>query len=381
MREVNRSIILNMIRLHYPISRAELSERSGIFRSNVSGIVDELINLGLVKEERATPVGRGRVPFHLYLNDHGFRVLGVSIRATRTTVAFAGLAGHIEKTVSMPTPQQPEALVEGVAAAIAGIRGELAPTEGDFEEICVSVPGLVDVGSGGVRWVSALADYTGFPLRAAIEKATGVQTTVDNDCNLGAMAELWLSDREDVPLKDFVFLDIGGFGVGGGMIINHELYRGHDSTFAAEYGHMSVAMDGPKCTCGRRGCLELYVADRATWHRWKPGKRFEPEQFESFIEAARSGDREAVRAAAETARVLAVGISNIVFALNPEVIVIAGRITALWDILEPPVTQALGSTHISVRVRPARLSSEDLFLQGAVTQAASKAFAKPKFGF
>src|SRR3954447_22583825 len=79
VRDVNRSIVLNLVRLYQPISRVDLSNRTGIFRSSVSAIVDELVNDGLLLEKRAQPSGRGRVPVDLSLNPNGFRVLGVSI--------------------------------------------------------------------------------------------------------------------------------------------------------------------------------------------------------------------------------------------------------------------------------------------------------------
>lgn len=381
VRDVNRSIILNMIRLHYPISRAELSERTGIFRSNVSGIVDELIGLALVKEERAIPAGRGRVPFHLYLNDEGLRVIGVSIRPTRTMIALAGLSGQFHRTITVSTPERPDVLVRCIADAVAEIREDLPVGDRDIEEICVSVPGLVDVSAGSIRWASVLTHYSGFPLRSAIEEATGVQTAVDNDCNLAAIAELWLSDRHDAPLTNFAFMEVGSVGIGGGIIVHHELYRGHDSSFAAEYGHMVVDLSGPHCMCGRRGCLELFASDRATWNRWRPHEEFAPERFGEMIEAARAGEAEAVAAVEESARILSIAISNIVFSLNPSVIVLGGRLTELWDRIEKPITHALDAANISVSVRPASVASDELFLQGAVTMAASKAFAKPKFGF
>lgn len=381
VRDVNRSIILNMIRLHHPISRAELSVRTGIFRSNVSGIVDDLIELGLVSEVRATPAGRGRVPFHLSLRDDGFRVVGVSIRSKRTTVTSAGLTGKPQNTIEMPTPDYPKPLVDNLCAAIEQIRESLPPKQRNFEEICVSVPGLADAAGGSIVWISSLPNYSGFPLRRQLEAAAGIPTAVDNDCNLAAMAELWLSDREDVPLTNFVYLEVGGVGLGGGIITHHEIYRGHDSTFAAEFGHMTVNPEGARCSCGRRGCWELYVTDDATWRRWRPSEEYDPARFSELLNAARGGDPAALGAIAETARILSIGISNIVFSLNPEVIVLSGRITELWELLNKSITNAFESNRVAVPLRRARMAADDLCLQGAVTVAASKAFAKPKFGF
>ena len=112
IRHVNRSILLNLIRLHQPVSRAELSRITGMHRSNISVIVEELIAEGLLREERAKPVGRGRVPFFLYVSEDSVYVLGVNLRVSETTIALGQLSGKIEKFTSFDTPKDPELFVQ-----------------------------------------------------------------------------------------------------------------------------------------------------------------------------------------------------------------------------------------------------------------------------
>jgi predicted NBD/HSP70 family sugar kinase len=381
VRGVNRAIILSLIRLHAPISRAGLSEKSGIFRSNVSEIVDGLIASGLVRERRAVPVGRGRVPFHLYLNDPGFHVLAVSIRPDSTQVAFAGLTGEIRKSLRFETPQAPRQFIKEVRTAVRTLRHSMPESTGQpFEQACVSVPGLVDAARGRVLWLPALPDYSGFPLREELEKIAGIPVTLDNDSNLAALAEMWLEDQSGTRLDDFVFLEIGDFGAGAGVVLNHSLYRGHDSTFVAEFGHMVVDPAGPQCECGRRGCWELFVCNRSTWARWSPSE-FRAERFAEMIQAAKKGERRAVKAFQETAHYLSVGISNIVLAFNPEVVLVTGRIAGIWDIVGPVVVNAPTRLGVKLSVRPARLQTDEMFLQGAVSYAVGQAFAQPDLGF
>ncbi|HWQ54007.1 MAG TPA: ROK family transcriptional regulator [Bryobacteraceae bacterium] len=381
IRAVNRAILLNLIRLQAPISRAGLSERTGIFRSNVSEIVDELIESGLVREKRAVPVGRGRVPFHLYLNDAGFRVLGISIRPDKTHAAYAGLGGEIQNSLSFATPKTPRGLMNELRLAIREMRSWIPDASGHlFEQICVSIPGLADAARGRVLWVPALPEYSDFALGEELEKLAGAPVSVDNDNNLAALAEMWLEDKSEMRLDNFVFLEIGDVGVGAGLILNHEIYRGHDSTFAAEFGHMVVDPSGPRCECGRRGCWELFVSNRATWARCT-NLEFDAARFEELIQSGLSGDRRVAKAFRETADRLSLGISNIVLALNPEVVVVMGRITKLWHIIRPVVEGVRMRSGIKVCVRPARLQTENAFLQGAVSYAVSKAFAQPNLGW
>lgn len=376
VRDANRSIILNLIRLHQPISRAALSERTGIYRSNVSGIVEDLVSRDLVVEKRGKPEGRGRVPIFLSLKADGFWVLGINMRAQRTTVALAGLTGEVRAQADFDTPSKPGVLISEVVAAAKRLNGGR-----EIQQIAMSLPGLVHADSGLVRWIPKLPAYSGFNMASELQKALGAPVAVDNDCNLGALAEMWLSEAENDHMRDFVFLEIGEVGVGAGILLNRELYRGHDCTLAAEFGHMIVDPSGPECACGRHGCWELFVCDHSAWNSYAPGAHFNPARYERYLEAAAAGDPDARRAAQRTARYLSLGISNIAFALNPAVIVVAGNVTRIWDTVRSTVEEAFASTKLKVYVRPAKMEAGEMFLRGAIHLALSKVFARPKLGW
>jgi N-acetylglucosamine repressor len=375
IREINRSIILNLVRLHQPLSRADLSGLSGIFRSNVSDIVERLIKQGLINEERAVPSGRGRVPFMLTLNAAGFGVLGVNVRASETTLALAGLTGGRVEHDTFATPERPAELVKKIAGFTRKWGQNMGPR---LREIGISMPGWVNGRTGTLRWIPALPAYAGFALATAVEKATGVPTAVENDCNLGALAELVDSEAKGEHLRDFVLLDIGGVGVGAGIVVDGEIYRGYDTTVAAEFGHMMIDPGGPACPCGGKGCWELYVTSRATWKRYRPRIPFTRARFEELLVA---NDSEAQAALRETARYLAIGISNIAFALNPQVIVVAGRMAVAWKSIKAPLERALSVRRLAVPVRPASVDANELFLRGATQLALGKAFERPSVGW
>jgi len=375
VRAVNRSIILELIRRHQPISRADLARMTGIFRSSVSDIVDELVEEELVKEERATPSGRGRVPMSLQLNDSAHRIVGVNIRPTHCQVACAGLSGRIQETVPFETPSSAVKLVRAVADAIKRL-----PEPDRFHGMGIAIPGHVDAPKGRILWTPTHPELTGFEITQAMEALTGIRALADNDCNVGALSELWLSTEDRRTGKsDFVFLNVSDFGTGAGAVLNGRIYLGHDAQFAAEFGHMVVDRSGPSCRCGRRGCWELFVSNAATWGRYS-SEPFSTERFEQLIAAARAADAHALQTLRETADYLSLGISNIAFALNPAEVVVAGRITAAWDLIQHEVESAYGSPQVRCAVRPARFSADDSLLHGAVCLALRETFAAPDFG-
>ena len=377
VRRVNRSIILNLVRLHQPLCRADLSQRTGIFRSSVSEIVDELVQDGLVVERRATPQNRGRVPVHLFLNPNGFRVLGVSVRRFHTLVAQAGLCGTIGKRLSFPTPSDPDALVQQVAKAIEKMRDAENP---GFDRVGISLPGMVNGDTGEVLMLPSLPNYAGFPIAREVGEAAGAPAVAENDCNAGALAELWLNESEIAGLKDFAFVEIGDVGVGAGLILGGELYTGHDRAWVGEFGHMIVDPSGPPCGCGRRGCWELFVADRATWRRYDARVEYTAEAFEELIRQAKEGDARAAAAFRETAEYVSLGLSNIVFGLNPQKILLAGEITRVWGLIHPTIESAHASARMRFRVYPARFNPDVLALQGAVVLALKDVYSPPEFG-
>ena len=382
VRAVNRSIMLELIRRHQPVSRADLARLTGVFRSSVSEIVDEILAEDLVVEERDVPTrARGRVPMSLRLNETSHQVLGLNIRPNYSQLAYSGLSGRIQDSLTFETPTSPKKLVRAVQNAIVRLREGRESSNGAFRRLGIAVPGHVDALSGRILWTPTHTELSDFPIAEELQGQTGIETVTDNDCNVGALSELWLStERKKDRSTDFIFLNVSDFGTGAGIVINGETYLGHDAHFVAEVGHMVVEPAGLPCRCGRRGCWEMYVSNDATWRRVHPRTPFSEKGFEELLAAARQGDERCLASIRETARYLALGISNIGFAFNPAEVVIAGRITAAWDLILDDVMTSYSSPHLKYKVRPARLSADDSLLHGAVCLALRETFAGPKFG-
>lgn len=381
VREVNRAIVLELIRRRQPVSRADLARLTGIFRSSVSEIVDELVDDNLVTERRGRST-RGRTPMSLSLNEDKVRVLGLNIRPDHCQMAVAGLSGTIQHSIRFRTPMHPDELVKGIAQAAHHLEFDIDDkVHRGYARIGIAVPGYVDGTAGRILWTPTHPELAGFNIAEEVAARTGMDAVVDNDCNLGALSELWLGTEHSNDLNgDFTFLNVSDFGAGAGAVIRGELYLGHNSQFAAEFGHMIVDPDGPSCPCGRRGCWERFVCNTATWARYRPEEPYTEERFSEMLVAAQTGDEAARHAVEVTARYLALGASNIAFALNPSAIVLAGRIASAWDLLEPAIDECFANARLKARVRPARLSADDSLLHGAVCLALREIFAAPRFG-
>ena len=382
VRHVNRCIVLNLVRRHQPVSRARLSEMTGIYRSSISEIVDELIGQNLLVERLSEPSGRGRVPIHLTLNPDGYRVLGVSVRPFHSFVASAGLSGKIERSASFRTPKKPQSLMRELVRVVEQFRAtDPRPDVSAFQQVGMGIPGLVNASTGVISLIPSLPEYSGFDIATEVERQLGIPAFVDNDCNIGALGELWLNPAEISQLRDFVFLEIGDVGVGAGIVLDGSLYRGHDSTWVGEFGHMVVDPNGPQCRCGRRGCWERFVCDEATWKRYDPARPYSPANFEEMLRLAKEEkDARALKALRQTAEYLSMGISNILCSLNSQTVLVSGEITKVWTLVEGIVRTRWSSPSLEIRIRPALMQLDQLSVQGAIALALSTNFGAPELG-
>ncbi len=374
VRHVNRAAVLELIRKHQPLSRADLARLTGIHRSNISIIVEELQKKGLLREERAKGRARGRTPTLISLDRGSVFVLGVNLRRTRTTMALASLDGHVEASYSFETPDTPQgfvqALVDGYRTVTRDVADLKAPAR-SVSQMVVSIPGILDETSDGKStiWTPGLEKYSGADLASMLRKQLGVPCLLANNAGIGAMAALHAAEERGAEAKDFVFLVIGDVGVGSGVVIHRSLYSGYDAAYAGEVGHTVIDPRGPLCNCGRRGCWQLYICDTATWKRYNRKLEFTPARFAGFLEAVKQGSPKALAAIKEMAEYLGLGISNIALTLNPERILLAGTVTAVWPVLQKELKSVYFLPHHHALIQPIDVPADSLFLKGAIERA------------
>ena len=389
-REINRQIVLTLIRTHQPLSRADLARLMDTNRANITLLVNELLEEKLVREGAQGNLRvRGRKPTFLYINSDKGVAIALDVRASRTFMMVTDSIGkQIGDIVSFPTKFDPK---EFVASLGFQVRKALQDEGGlpSCDGIGIVIPGMVDRKSGTVINAPKLG-WNFVNLVQMLEKEfLGTEIHLENSGRACALSQIW-STREDVHgQNDSVFVSVSD-GVGVGVVINGELMRGKHNT-AGEFGHVPLSIDGPQCSCGAHGCWEAYVSNLATLSRYfgRNISRRQPEPIETIeftiedlITRARGGDSKALTALQSTARYLGLGLASVINAIDPSFVYIGGEITEAWDLIEAQVREAIRERTLTTELgnTPIRIvpAVEHPRLRGAVALVTAPAFAAPK---
>jgi predicted NBD/HSP70 family sugar kinase len=383
-RAINRGIVLNLIRINQPISRADLARLMGTRRGAVSLLVSELIREGAVFEGATGEARRGRKPTFLYIDSRQRCVVAVDIRPTRTFIMVTDLVGRqLASVTSYPTEREPRRFVSGLVKRVKAILVEHKDL-GRCEGVGVVVPGMVESATGRVLLAPNIG-WKNISLRDPLAAGLGLRVEIENSGKACALAQLWATRGNAAP-NNFVYLTVSD-GLGVGVVLGGELVRGQHN-IAGEFGHVPLNVDGPRCGCGARGCWEAYVSNLATLSRYFGRDPFDHAPtadtagmtIDDLIARARGGDAEALSALLATARYLGLGLGSVVNAIDPSHVYLGGEITAAWDLIEASVRAGLaeraltppaGATPITV-VPPEQYPR----LRGAAALVAAPAFAR-----
>lgn len=346
-REINRSLILNLVRKQQPISRADLARVSGLQRSTVSLIVEDLIADRLIVEGPMGRLPRGRRPTFLQLNSQR-AVLALDIHPEQVTLAVSDLGGKIlaQKLIDIPESSRT------VSAIVTAIKRMIAEhKQKSFDGIGVCLPGRTDP----VLEQPIFAPNLHFPIRdirRRIAKATGLRVEMDNVANACALAEVWFGESDGA--HDLVVVNVSE-GIGTGILANGRLLRG-DNGMAGEFGHVQLEPDGPLCGCGNHGCWEMLASNRAALrHYATSGGSSNDMAFGNLLSLAHAGDTTAIAALERMSVNLGRGLRMIATALAPQEIVIVGDLTTAWYRFGPMIEEEMrrNSLNTSAVLRPA----------------------------
>jgi predicted NBD/HSP70 family sugar kinase len=339
LREFNRLRVLEAVRERGPVSRAEIARATGLARSTVSGLVSELLSSGLISErEEQRPITRhGRPPLLLTLDPSAGNVIGIQFDHNCVRVAVADLSLTILLEAEQLTDVDHDAAGGlDVAAALAGELLERADV--DRTRVLgagVAFAGPIDQSSGGVG-SNILPGWVGLDPAAELSERLGLPVHIDNDANLGALAEYVLGAGQGAQEIAYLMLSSG---IGAGLIFGGSIYRGATGT-AGEIGHVLVDENGPMCRCGNRGCLETLVGSSALVELLR--RSHGPDlTVERLIELAHSGDHGAQRVLADAGRTVGATVAVLANQFNPQRIVVGGRLAAAGDLLIEPLRQAV----------------------------------------
>lgn len=350
VRDINRRIVLNLIRTRQPISRADLARVSGLQRSTISLIVEQLIGENWVLEGPTGRLPRGRRPTFLRLNDDRV-IIGVDIRPVHTTVALADANGKFISQEAMVTSPDAKIALEGLIDCILRMkrscRGKM------IEGIGISLPGRFDHTSDRLVFAPNLA-WHDVDLRNPIVKETGLEVELENAANACVLAAVWFDRMEEG--RNLVVVTVSE-GIGTGILANGQLVRGLNG-MAGEFGHVPLDSKGPVCGCGSRGCWEVFASNRAALRYYlEEGSEPGGLSFPDLLSRAEHGDTRAAKALETMAHYLGRGMRMIVAGLAPERIVVVGDLTHSWhrfgSIIEAEVQAQVLPGGIAPRLVPA----------------------------
>ncbi len=274
------------------------------------------------------------------MNTH---VVGVDMGGTKILAAVVDASGDILSTAKIPTQAKDDTsiVIDRIAECIQEAIQKSGVTTDTIQAIGIGAPGPLDPETGVVIFAPNLG-WKDVPLKTELESRVGIPTFVDNDVNVGTLGEHTYGAGKGIQNLVGIFV---GTGIGGGIILNGELFHGASKT-AGEIGHIVVKADGPKCGCGTRGCLEALASRTAMAKQFrkavnKKGKKSIITQLTNgdlgliksgiLAKALRSKDKLTLKIFKETTKYLGVGIGSIVNFLNPDMIVLGGGVVEALD--------------------------------------------------
>jgi len=250
--------------------------------------------------------------------------IGIDIGGTKISVTMGTSAGKIlvRKKVATRIHSQSKTCVEEIITSVRQIFHEFKLSSKDILGIGIGAPGAVNSKVGVLPRSPNLAGWAGIPILRILQNKFKLPVYLANDANAAALGE-WAFGAGQ-KMKNLIYITVST-GVGGGLIINGQLYEGAGFV-AGEIGHISVVPEGRKCKCGRRGCLEAYASGIAIAYDYNQAKKQKVVGAKEVGLAACSGDKAAIKSYREAAYYLGIGLANLMNILNPEAIVIGGGV-------------------------------------------------------
>ena len=369
----NRRVVIEAVRTHGDLSRADIARITALSSQTASNIVEELVASGFLRAEPLRKPRRGQPATPYSINPTGAYSIGLQLDHQLLIGAVIDLAGKVcfraEQEVDRPTP---EVALPVLARMIQDLQGGARLTTKSVLGIGLAMPGPFGVEGMTSVGPTTLPGWRDFPIAEELHKQTGFQVTVENDANAAAIGErLYGAARK---LSDFVYIFIGT-GLGAGMFLNGHLYRGNRRN-AGEIGHMTVMPNGLPCECGNRGCLECYVSLRAAYEflSLPDVDHASPLQLEELIA---NNDGRMAQWIADAVMPLRQAIHNLELMFDPEAIILGGFMPL--SVIEKIVT-ALDPLPISVSAHTERSVPRVLVGAAGRDTAMLGAAALPIFG-
>jgi predicted NBD/HSP70 family sugar kinase len=342
LRELNRLRVVDALRRHGTLSRADIARITGLSRSTISTLVADLQDRGFIIErpddEPPRAIAQGRPPVLLRLDPSAGIAVGVDFDHNHVRVAVSDLSRTVvaEASVETDVDHDAAASLDLAADLVRDALEEAGVDSGRVLGVGVALAGPVDQAHGRLYDSSILAGWQGVDTAAELRARLGVPFHIDNYANLGALAEVTLGAGRSARAAVYVQMSSG---IGAGLIVEGRPYRGAAGV-AGEIGHVTVDENGPICRCGNRGCLET-VASGPAIVRLVSESRGEELSTEQLVALAKAGDLGCRRAIADAGRAVGRAVGNLCNLFNPEMVVVGGDLSAVGELLLGPLREAV----------------------------------------
>lgn len=376
MKEKNKRNVLRCVKENGPISRSEVADQLHLSKPTVSALVEELLQENWLKEVGPGSAGLagGRKPIQLVFNSRAAHVIGIDMGGTKVRTGICDLIGQPLAVDEFPTQTQKKTLLKALKQNVDKLLKNAALKPDDILGMGIGAPGMTDADRGVVIDAPSLS-WSQYPLKKEAEALFPWPVMVDNDVNVAVLGEQWLGAAKG--MKHVVLISIGT-GVGCGMLINGQLYRG--ATWAAgEIGYMVTDMakarsaDLPPPHEGY-GFLEQYVGGAGIVQSMKQEMKGQPEPLfpnnfsaKDVFQKAKDGDQAAVKVIDEVIDHIGFAVANMISIINPEVVLLGGGISRSADWFLPRIQKTIQDfASVSAPVLPTALG-ENLGVVGAVS--------------
>jgi glucokinase-like ROK family protein len=354
VRETNLSLVLRLILTQSPISRAQLAGVTGLNKSTVSSLVDELLERNLVHETGSNAGGAGRPATLVEINPQAGCVIGVELGVDFVSVAVTDFLGNIiwrRREDADPTEDQ-EKMINQTLRIVKEAMAVGKKKHYHFLGLGLATPGTVDVDRGVLIFAPNL-HWRNVPYVKIFSEQTKLKVFVENDANAAAIAEhLFGTARHS---QDFLFV-FAGVGIGGGLFLNGKLYRGRNG-YAGEIGHSPIMAEPSQtvCHCGNRGCWETYANQYSIIQRVQArlevkrssiiptlmAEQNAPLSISLIKQAADAGDQEAIDSFTEAGHAMGQGFAGLINIFNPEKIILGGPLSVAGEYLLPAIKETV----------------------------------------
>ncbi|MBU8791413.1 ROK family transcriptional regulator [Oceanobacillus caeni] len=334
VKKENKSLVLEEIIENSPISRADIASSTGLNKGTVSSLVNELLDEKLINESGPGKSSGGRRPVMLLFNQVAGYSIGIDLGVNYILGILTDLKGNIcsEKKVSFNKLTYEE-MVEELYEIIDALVASTPSSPYGIVGIGIGVPGIVDKDKKIL--LAPNLNWRNVDLKGILQEKYNIPVIIENEANAGAYGEKKFGVGKNH--NNIVYVSVG-IGIGVGLILNGNLYSGNNG-FSGELGHMTIEVNGTKCSCGNQGCWELYASEKSLLLDAKRSDLQNTEDFslETIIDRANSGESDSIHLFEKTGKYLGVGINNIINIFNPEQVIIGNRMAEAEKWIRKPL--------------------------------------------